>query len=267
MNQSPSMRTTIAFSKFTFWLLCLGIMLGCQQSKDYSQENKQAQAAEQASENGYKVIGIKDGDTVELLKDGKSLTVRLQGVDCPEKKQDFGTRARQFTSDLVFGKFVQLEVENVDRYGRTVGTIILPDGLSLNQELVRNGFAWHYTAYSKDQELARLETEARAEKRGLWAGPSPQAPWEYRQSRRGKSATSGNTETEEEGTATQKTTSPKASAITKGGKVYICQSKGSKIFHTDPNCSRLEQCKSTVATITLGQAQKEKRTPCKTCAD
>ncbi|RNI25655.1 thermonuclease family protein [Rufibacter latericius] len=256
------MRLSSAFSKYTFWVICLGILFGCQKSQEQVQERTPETTQEQATQNGYKVIGIKDGDTVELLKDGKPLTVRLQGVDCPEKNQDFGTRARQFTSDLVFGKYVELVVENVDRYGRTVGEIILPDGRNLNQELVKNGFAWHYTAYSKDQELARLEAEARAEKRGLWEGPSPQAPWEFRQSRRGKGAASANT-------ASTKTKTPKtkATAIAKGGKVYICQSKGSKTFHTDQNCYLMEQCKSPTAAITLAQAQKEKRTPCKTCAD
>ncbi|WP_207432229.1 thermonuclease family protein [Sabulibacter ruber] len=261
------MRSPIAFSKALVWLLCLGILLGCQQSKDYSQEQNPAKTEEQATENGYKVIAIKDGDTVELLKDGKPLRVRLQGVDCPEKNQDYGTRARQFTSDLVFGKFVELVVQDVDRYGRTVGEIILPDGRSLNQELVKNGFAWHYTAYSKDQELARLEAEARAEKRGLWAGPSPQAPWEFRQSRRGKGAASEDADTENASSASKQTSSPKPSAITKGGKVMICQSKGSKTFHVDKNCHLLEQCKSTITSITLTQAQKERRTPCKVCAD
>ncbi|ALI99840.1 thermonuclease family protein [Rufibacter tibetensis] len=261
------MRPSFAFSKFTVWLLCVGMLLGCQKSQEQAQETNQVPTEEQAVENGYKVIAIKDGDTVELLKDGKPLRVRLQGVDCPEKNQDYGTRARQFTSDLVFGKFVQLVVQDVDRYGRTVGEIILPDGRSLNQELVKNGFAWHYTAYSKDQELARLEAEARAEKRGLWEGPSPQAPWEFRQSRRGNSANAANTKSDNSGSSSKKTSSSGATAIAKGGKVHICQSKGSKTFHVYSNCSLLERCKSSKAAITLAQANREKRTPCKSCAD
>ncbi len=252
-------------NRLTVWLLCLGLLFGCQQSQEPKQETSQGPATEQeeASETGYKVIAIKDGDTVELLKDGKPLRVRLQGVDCPEKNQDYGTRARQFTSDLAFGKFVQLVVHDVDRYGRTVGEIILPDGRNLNHELVKNGFAWHYTAYSKDQELARLEAEARAEKRGLWEGPSPQAPWEFRQSRRGKGTATTNPDVDPE----EEAAAPKVTALAKGGKVVICQSKGSKTFHVDKDCHLVGQCKSTVASITLAQAQKEKRTPCKVCAD
>lgn len=48
----------------------------------------------------YKVIGIKDGDTVELFMDGTSQVVRLSDIDCPEKKQPYGNNARQFISDL-----------------------------------------------------------------------------------------------------------------------------------------------------------------------
>jgi endonuclease YncB( thermonuclease family) len=56
-------------------------------------------------------------------------------------KQAFGTRAKQFTGDLAFGKTVTLRVHDVDRYGRQVAEIILPDGRNLNQEIVRAGFA------------------------------------------------------------------------------------------------------------------------------
>jgi Staphylococcal nuclease homologue len=70
--------------------------------------------------------------------------VRLHGVDTPEKAQAFGTRAPQFTSDLVFQRDVMVVVQTTDRYGRLVGEVLLPDGRSLNQELVRAGMAWWY---------------------------------------------------------------------------------------------------------------------------
>ena len=62
---------------------------------------------------GYKVIGIKDGDTFVLLIDGKEQSVRLEHIDCPEKKQPFGSKAKQFASDLCFGKYVQLNKRNM----------------------------------------------------------------------------------------------------------------------------------------------------------
>ena len=69
--------------------------------------------------------------------------------------------------------------KDTNRYGRTVPEVILPDGRSLNREMVRVSLAWWYREYaSHDAELARLEAEAKAAKRGLWSRPAP--PWEWR---------------------------------------------------------------------------------------
>ncbi len=128
-----------------------------------------------------RVVGISDGDTIKVMRDGRAERVRLYGIDCPEKAQPWGTRARQFTGDLVFGKTVTVRVRDVDRYGRTVGEVILPDGRSLNRELVRAGLAWWYRQYAKhDGELERLEAQARRGRLGLWRDPDPIAPWEWR---------------------------------------------------------------------------------------
>jgi endonuclease YncB( thermonuclease family) len=60
-------------------------------------------AAEQFS---GKVVGISDGDTLSVLRAGKAVKVRLYGIDTPERAQAFGTRARQYTSDLAFAQVV-----------------------------------------------------------------------------------------------------------------------------------------------------------------
>ena len=231
-------------AKYLSYILVF-LLISCQQSEKSTAE---------ATASGYKVTAIKDGDTIEILKDGKPLTVRLLGVDAPEKKQDFGTRSRQFTSDLCFGKNVNLVVDGTDRYGRTIGTIILPDGRTLNQELIRNGFAWHYKAYSKDPELARLEEEARAEKRGLWAGPNPIAPWDFR--KKGQTANS-------EESAIEK---PVKTPVTNTSKVFICDSKGAKTYHVRENCSVLNRCKSERQTLTFKKATALSRKACQVCS-
>lgn len=129
-----------------------------------------------------KVIGVSDGDTLKVLRDGtNSVRVRLSGIDCPEKKQAFGQRAKQAASDLACGKAVTVREVGIDRYGRTIGEIMLGDGRSLNHELVRTGFAWWYRQYSpNDAELAALENQARTAKVGLWVDPNPLPPWDYR---------------------------------------------------------------------------------------
>jgi micrococcal nuclease len=125
------------------------------------------------SNTTYKVIGIKDGDTYELLIDNNSIVVRSAHIDCPEKKQPFGQKAKQFASDLCFGKFITLQHDNkYDRNHRLIAEVILEDGRNLNKLLVENGLAWHYKKYSKDENYAELEIIARQNKIGLWTDPN-----------------------------------------------------------------------------------------------
>lgn len=138
------------------------------------------------------VVAVLDGDTIEVMEQGKAVRIRLYGVDAPEKSQPYGMQAKKFTSEQCFGKTVTLKVKDRDRYGRTVSEVILPDGRSLNRELVRNGYAWWYRQYSRDPSLGELEEEARRAHRGLWADKSPEPPWEYRKEQReGREAPAG----------------------------------------------------------------------------
>ncbi len=133
-----------------------------------------------------KVVGVKDGDSIVVLHNRKEVVVRLHGIDTPEFGQDFGSQAKKQTSDLCFGKMVTVHVKGTDRYDRTLGEVLLPDGRSLNHELVRAGYAWWYRQYSKDETLGELEAEARKGKLGLWSGKDPLAPWEWRERKREK---------------------------------------------------------------------------------
>ncbi len=126
------------------------------------------------------VVGVSDGDTITVRSARQTVKVRLAAIDCPEKRQAFGARAKQFTSEQVFGQTVTVIPVDVDRYGRLVGEVILDDGPSLNRELVAVGLAWWYRKYSDDQDIAQLEDDARQAKRGLWADPDAIPPWEFR---------------------------------------------------------------------------------------
>ena len=132
-----------------------------------------------------KVVAVKDGDTLEIMKKGVAVRVRLYGIDCPERGQAFGQMAKQFASDLAFGKTVKVIEKDRDRYGRMVGEVILEDGRSLNRELVRAGLAWWYRQYAKkDAELEMLERDAWEAKAGLWADTDPVPPWNWRKGKR-----------------------------------------------------------------------------------
>lgn len=128
-----------------------------------------------------KVTGIKDGDTYKVLYNGKEETIRLAHIDCPEKKQPFGNKAKQFASDICFGKIVTVKTEGkADRNKRIIGEIILQDGTNVNKELVKNGLAWHFKKYSNNNEYAELEITARQQQIGIWTDKEPIAPWEWR---------------------------------------------------------------------------------------
>lgn len=132
-------------------------------------------------QTAYKVIGVKDGDTFAVLMNGREQVVRLEHIDCPEKKQPFGAKAREFISEQCFGKYVTLIHRNkYDRNKRLIAEVILPDGSNLNKMLVKNGLAWHFKKYSNSNEYAQLEAMARKNRTGLWSEPAPTAPWNWR---------------------------------------------------------------------------------------
>ena len=134
-----------------------------------------------------KVIGIKDGDTFEVLYDGQPERVRLADVDCPEKSQPFGNNAKQFSSDLCFNKTATVTcAAKRDRYGRLIGTVVTDDGINVNEALVKAGFAWHYLQYSHKEELTGYEAIARKKRLGLWADNDPTPPWDWRREKRSR---------------------------------------------------------------------------------
>ena len=130
-------------------------------------------------------IKVADGDTITILTPAKrQVRIRLACIDCPERRQPFGKRAKQFTSSLVFGKQVRVHVVDWDRYGRAVGWVYVNDDdgqkICVNRQLVAVGLAWVYRRYCRSPGLLKLEEEAREARRGLWQDSHPVPPWEFR---------------------------------------------------------------------------------------
>ena len=138
-----------------------------------------------AAEYAGRVVGVSDGDTLTLLvPDGarfKQVRVRLAEIDTPESHQPYGNRARQALSDLAFNQQARVVVQDTDRFGRTVGRVYVGD-VDVNAELVKQGAAWVYRQFARDQSLFRLEEQAKAAKRGLWGLPETERcpPWDWR---------------------------------------------------------------------------------------
>jgi endonuclease YncB( thermonuclease family) len=129
-----------------------------------------------------RVVGVIDGDTVEVLMPSRQMVrVRLAEIDAPEHDQPWGGRAKQLLSGMVFGRSVRLEATTHDRYGRLVARIYNGDR-DVNAEMVRRGGAWAYRQYLTDARLIGLETQARTAHLGLWSLPTSQTipPWDWR---------------------------------------------------------------------------------------
>jgi endonuclease YncB( thermonuclease family) len=133
-----------------------------------------------------KVINVHDGDTVTVLdQNNKKTHIRLQGIDAPELKQDFGSVSQQNLSRMVLGKQVTIVWTKLDKYRRTVGTIML-NGHDINIEQVKAGLAWHFKKYEDEQNpedrrtYAAAEQQARAAKLGLWQDSNPTPPGDWR---------------------------------------------------------------------------------------
>ena len=137
------------------------------------------------------VVEVQDGDTLTVLRGKAQIKVRLDGIDCPEKAQPFGNRAKQKTAELALRRDVTVVTAKSDRYGRTLAVVILPNGHSLNDELVRSGLAWWYRKYApKNRALQRLEETARDSALGLWSDPAPTPPWLWRKESKAMGAAS-----------------------------------------------------------------------------
>ncbi len=129
-----------------------------------------------------KAIRITDGDSFTLLLgDHAQSEVRLAEVDAPERGQPYSNESRAALRAMIDGKYVRVEVQNIDRYGRVVGRVYVDD-LDVSAEMVESGNAWAYRRYLSDRRLLELEQTAQRERRGLWSTTEARAtpPWEWR---------------------------------------------------------------------------------------
>lgn len=146
--------------------------------------------ARQASEIRGTVVGIVDGDIIDILTDDKKqIRIRLHGVDAPEAEQPWGIDAKLLLDGLVAGKPVRVVIHGEDRYGRMIGDVWVrtersaksdPDS-NVNFMMVANGRAWHFVEDAPGREdLAKGEQTARGINLALWSDPNPVAPWDWR---------------------------------------------------------------------------------------
>lgn len=132
---------------------------------------------------------IHDGDTVTVIDAEKQEhKLRLYAIDAPELAQRGGRESmKNLIALLPKNGWINVEVENKDRYGREVATIYRKDE-NINRRQIADGQAWNYIKYNEKymDDYTLTENLARKQKKGLWKDANPQPPWEYRKTKREK---------------------------------------------------------------------------------
>ena len=143
-----------------------------------------------------RVVKVSDGDTITVLDSSKNQhKIRLQGIDAPEKSQAYGDAAQRYLAGLVAGQEVRVAWNKRDKYNRILGTVYIKR-TEVNLAMLRAGYAWHYKKFDSTPAYAQAESEARAARRGLWAGLDPIPPEQFRHGRaRSPSAPQGRART------------------------------------------------------------------------
>lgn len=126
-----------------------------------------------------RAVFVYDGDTIDVMLEGRRRRVRYIGIDTPELSDErphlqvVAQQAREANMKLVLGRDVWLEwdAERLDAYGRLLAYVYVEPGIFVNGWLVEQGLARTLTIppNTKYREILRaLESEARASGRGVW---------------------------------------------------------------------------------------------------
>ena len=132
------------------------------------------------------VIKVIDGDTIWIKKDNNHIKVRLSYIDAPELKQNFGIRSRNFLSNLVLDKMIEVNTNKKDRYNRHLGEIYIhntKESIFINAKMIKSGNAWVYKTYTNNPYLKNLEDYAKMNKKGLWNEQKIIEPWIFRRNK------------------------------------------------------------------------------------
>lgn len=208
MPRFPRHRQTLLFTAALLLAVVLG---GCHQQASPPAprapvpSGKAADAGAARAANSRlltaKAFRIQDGDSfIARLQDGSRLTVRLSGIDAPERSQPHADQSRQNLQRLLEGRDLQIHVAKKDQYGRAVAQVFAQsDAADIDVAIAQleRGLAWFYHYHRKDlpaqsrEVYAKAEETARRARLGLWQSQDAQPPWEFRSSRRADPASAG----------------------------------------------------------------------------
>lgn len=155
---------------------CLLLLANCGDDKSEKSKQSSDNKTSQESTRFGTVISIVDGDTF-VLSSGRS--VRIDAIDTPESGEAFYDEAREYLTELVFGKKVVLHLvgPGLDRYGRILAEVYV-DSINVGLSILKKGMGLLYlfpdNAYLKAKYLPVL-LQAQQKKSGIWSLPEPVA--------------------------------------------------------------------------------------------
>ena len=103
-----------------------------------------------------------------------------------------GSMGKEYLEKLIWGEAVTVRYTENDRYGRILGEI-WHGKMLVNEEMVKEGWAWIYKNFSASRKLVSLERDARKAQKGIWSDPNPISPWEWRAAKRKEKSKGKNT--------------------------------------------------------------------------
>lgn len=159
--------------------------------KQQEELERQKQEAEQAEQDKleaekrkanalYEVTSIVDGDTIKVLIDNKTETIRLVGIDTPEaisaEPQCYAAEASAAVNAMLEGKQVRMENDDKqgdhDKYGRLLRFVFLEDGTHINEKIVKDGLGFeklYASPHKYYDQFVNAQNDAKNAKRGLWS--------------------------------------------------------------------------------------------------
>src|SRR5215204_2952679 len=133
---------------------------------------------------GGRVVEVVDGKTCVIQLPSGKLTAVLQYIEVPDPEQPLHQTVRGHLQGLILNKMIEFMPRGVMK-DKTIGRLFVK-GVDVSQQMLRDGAAWYSVAErsGQDEDESLLyqdnESQAKAEKRGVWGVPNLKPVWEFR---------------------------------------------------------------------------------------
>ncbi len=132
-----------------------------------------------------RVVAVADGDTLNLLAEGRQYTIRIAGIDAPERYQAWNEQSKLNLSRLSLNQTAVADCPRIDTH-RTMVCKLTVNAVDMGLEQVKDGMAWWAKDLARDlspedqSACQNAQLMAQLMRRGLWRDTKPIPPWAFR---------------------------------------------------------------------------------------